>query len=261
MDTRFQQDFLTKWETYFPGAELPVAYWYTDEVSKEDRRDSRDEEHCVIASFDRVRQGHAFVYGKDSPGCRGWARYTGFSQTLRPKFEYFLSCGIPGEMEGERYKKSPELVGRYLESHPAFEAPARFMVIKRWDKLAEHDRPVAVVFFATPDVLSGLSVLANFDHSDPDGVIAPMGSGCASIVNYAWWEARSERPRCVLGMFDVTARPQVAEGELTFTIPFARFEQMVANMDESFLTTEAWGHVRERIRRRAAPAPLSSART
>jgi uncharacterized protein (DUF169 family) len=251
MDTRFQQDFLTKWETYFPGAELPVAYWYTDEVSKEDRRDSRDEEHCVIASFDRVRQGHAFVYGKDSPGCRGWARYTGFSQTLRPKFEYFLSCGIPGEMEGERYKKSPELVQRYLEARPPFEAPARWFVCKRWDKVAPAERPFAVIFFAPPDVLSGLFALANYDRADPDGVITPMGSGCSQIVGYPWAEAQSAAPRCVLGMFDVSARPQVREGELTFAVPFARFERMVANMDESFLITPSWDRVRARIREAA----------
>jgi uncharacterized protein (DUF169 family) len=261
MDGRFQQEFQQKWETYFPSVGLPVAYYYTDEVTAEERLDSRDVEHCVLAAFPRVREGHTFVFGAESPGCKGWRRYTGFSRSLRPNFEYFLSCGIPGELEGERYKKSPDLVGRYLESHPAFDAPGRFLVIKRWDKLAEHDRPLAVVFFATPDVLSGLQVLANYDRSDPHGVIAPMGSGCATLVNYAWWEAQSERPRCVLGMFDVTARPEVPERELTFTIPFVRFEQMVANMDESFLTTEAWGHVRERIRRGAAPAPLSSART
>jgi len=248
MNARFQQDFLTKWEKYFPGAALPVAYWYTDEVSEDDRRDSRDEEHCVVASFQRVRQGHAFVYGKGSPGCRGWARYTGFSETLRPNFEYFLSCGIPGELEGERYKQSPELVKSYLESHPPFEAPARWLVFKRWDKLSLEDEPFAVIFFAAADVLSGLFALANYDRSDPHGVIAPMGSGCAQIVGYPWLEAHADAPRCVLGMFDVSARPQVRPGELTFTVPFARFEQMVANMDESFLITASWDRVRARMR-------------
>ena len=43
-------------------------------------------------------------------------------------------------------------------------------------------------------------------------------------------------------------------------MPMARFEQMVANMDESFLVTASWGHVRERIQlaeraRAAAAAP------
>jgi hypothetical protein len=247
MDSQFKKEFQRKWEKYFPGAGLPVAYFYADEVSQEDQADSQDVEHCVMASFQRVRQGHTFVYGKDSPGCKGWRRYTGFSQSLRPNFEYFLSCGIAGEMEGERYKKSADLVSQYLKSHPPFQAPGRFMVCKRWDKLVANDQPFAVIFFAPPDILSGLFALANFDQSDPDGVISPNGSGCSTIVNYPFWEAQSDQPRCVLGMFDVTARPQVPETYLTFTIPFKRFTQIVANMDESFLITPAWERLQSRI--------------
>ncbi len=252
MDARLRQDLLRKWERYFPGVELPVAYWWTDAVSEADRRDSRDEAHCVVRAFARVREGHTFVYGKDSPGCRGWARYTGFSRTLRPGFEWFLSCGIPGEIEGERYKQSPELVTRYLEARPPFEAPGRWLVFKRWDRVAPDERPFAVICFAPPDVLSGLFALANFDRADPHGVVAPMGSGCSQIVAYPWEEARAPEPRCVLGMFDVSARPAVRAGELTFTVPFARFERMVANMDESFLITRSWDAVRARIRTAAA---------
>ncbi len=40
-----------------------------------------------------------------------------------PDFEYFLSCGIPGKLEGERYKKSPEMVKEYLKHTPATKAP------------------------------------------------------------------------------------------------------------------------------------------
>jgi hypothetical protein len=253
MNTEFQQEFQHQWEKYFNSAELPVAYSYTDKVSATEQADSRDEEHCVVASFKRVRQGHTFVYGPDSPGCLGWKRYTGFSQSLRPKFEYFLSCGIPGEMEGERYKKFPELVSSYLQSHPPFEAPGRYLVFKRWDKLEAKDTPFAVIFFAGADELSGLVALANFDRSDPYGVISPMGSGCSTLVNYPYWESQAEQPRCVLGMFDVTARPQVPETMLTFTIPYRRFEQMVANMDESFLTTETWQKVRARLQPASQP--------
>ncbi len=248
MDPQFQQEFQRKWQRYFPGAELPVAYFYASAVSDTDAKDSRDEEHCIVAAFERVRAGHTFVYGKDSPGCKGWARYTGFSQTSGPDFDYFLSYGIPGTVEGERYKKSPELVKAWSGSHPAFEAPGRFMVLKRWDKLATADQPFAVIFFATPDVLSGLFALANYDRADAHGVIAPMGSGCASIVNDVWQEARSDAPRCVLGMFDVSARPQVPPGVLTFAVPMRRFEQMVGNMDESFLITGSWDTLRERVR-------------
>ena len=47
-----------------------------------------------------------------------------------PNFEYFLSCGIPGELEGERYKKSPEIVLEFMKKAPCFKAPARYTVFK-----------------------------------------------------------------------------------------------------------------------------------
>jgi hypothetical protein len=67
--------------------------------------------------------------------------------------------------------------------------------------------------------------------ADPHGVIAPMGSGCASIINYPYEEAQSGHPRYILGMFDVSARPSVLDDRLTFAVPMKRFEQMVLNMD------------------------------
>jgi hypothetical protein len=164
-----------------------------------------------------------------------------------PHFDYFLSCGIPGKVEGERYKKSPELVQAFLKTQPPFEAPARYLLFKRWDMLSKGDTPLAVIFFATADVLSGLFTLANFDYADTDGVITPMGSGCATIIGYPLREASSGNPRCVLGMFDVSARPCVPDNTLTFTVPMQRFETMVHHMDESFLTTQSWRLVQKRM--------------
>ncbi|MFN2109855.1 MAG: DUF169 domain-containing protein, partial [Anaerolineae bacterium] len=107
--------------------------------------------------------------------------------------------------------------------------------------------PLAVIFFATPDVLSGLYILANYDVSGPHGVIAPMGSGCAPIVGAPYFESLSEQPRCVLGMFDVSSRPCVPANTLTFTIPMRRWKVMARNMDESFLITESWRSVKNRL--------------
>ena len=247
MDQQLKDAFVERWLKYFAGADLPIGYYYADQVSEEDLDDTRHEGRCLICNLERVRAGHTLSYDAKSPGCPGGKRYTGFTQKLRPDFEYFLSCGIPGKMEGERYKQSPELVRAYLAQHPPFAAPGRYLVFKRWDRLGAEEQPLAVIFFATPDVLSGLFALANYDRSDPHGVIAPMGSGCASIVETPYQESRSDHPRCVLGMFDVSARPCVPQHTLTFTVPMRRFEQMVANMDESFLITESWNAVRERL--------------
>jgi hypothetical protein len=251
MDTTFSNLFIARWEKYFTGTDLPIGYFYTDQVREEDLRETVQLERCLIGNLKRVQDGYPYVYDARTPGCSGGKRYSGFSKTLRPKFEYFLSCGIPGELEGERYKKSPQLVEAYLNSHPPFEAPGKYLVFKRLDKLTEEEKPCAVIFFATPDVLSGLFTLANYDRADPYGVITPMGSGCASIVGYPYQEAQSENPRCILGMFDVSARPCVAEKKLTFTIPILKFEQMVADIDESFLITKSWDLVKMRLRERS----------
>jgi hypothetical protein len=247
MDAQLVEFFVSRWKQYFADSELPICYFYTDHVRDEDVRESTHAERCLIGNLNRVREGLPFVYDATTPGCAGGKRYTGFTQKLRPKFECFLSCGIPGEMEGERYKQSPELVRQHLAHHPPFQAPGKYLVFKRWDKVAPDEQPLAVVFFATPDVLSGLFTLANYDVADPHGVIAPMGSGCASIINYPYEEAQSEHPRCVLGMFDVSARPSVPGDRLTFAVPMKRFEQMVRNMDSSFLITDSWKMVRNRL--------------
>jgi uncharacterized protein (DUF169 family) len=247
MQATFIDFFITRWQKYFPGTDLPIGYFYTDQVREEDLQQTANLERCLIGNLKQVRAGHAFVYTADSPGCSGGKRYGGFSKELHPEFEYFLSCGIPGELEGERYKQSPQLVKEYLKSHPPFDAPGKYLVFKRFDRLLEEENPFAVIFFAAPDVLSGLFALANYDRADPYGVLTPMGSGCASIIAYPYEQAHSATPSCILGMFDVSARPFVPAGTLTFTIPMSRFEQMVKNMDESFLITKSWDLIRKRL--------------
>jgi len=165
-------------------------------------------------------------------------------------FEYFLSCGIPGRLEGERYKKTPELVKDFIGKAPKFEAPGKFIVFKRWDKLQEPDEPDVVIFFAPPDVLSGLFTLANFDVSDPIGVICPFSAGCGSIVQHPYLEKKSDCPKAVLGMFDVSARPYVSADVLTFSIPINKFMVMIENVEQSFLITQSWGKVHKRIKRK-----------
>lgn len=156
-------------------------------------------------------------------------------------------------MGAERYKKSPELVLELLARMPEFQAPARYLVVKRWDQLAPEDEPGIVVFFAPPDVLSGLFTLAGYAEPGMDAVTAPFGSGCASVVYHPYLELGSAHPRAVLGMFDVSARPCVPAGVLTLAVPWPKFAGMVNDMDESFLITESWHKVQVRMRAALTP--------
>ena len=250
MDMKIKEDFLVLWKKYFNGAELPITFYYTNDDGPVEMAKSTLEWRCLICDLGSVRKGKSLCFNTDSVGCGGGKRYLGFVQELRPGFEYFLSCGIPGKMEGERYKKSPEMVKEIMKNMPKFEAPGKFIVFKRWDMLEEKDNPEVAIFFAQPDVLSGLFTLSSFDEVNPNGVFAPFSAGCGSIVQYPYLENRSEHPRCVLGMFDVSARPCVPENVLTFSIPINKFIRMVGNMKESFLITDSWSKVNKRIRQK-----------
>ncbi len=248
MDIELKNKFIAHWKKYFNDTELPITLYYTDEEGRAELVKPGSVPRCIIGALSNVRNGRSMCFNIESIGCFGGKKYLGFTEKLRPNFEYFLSCGIPGKLEGERYKKSPELVVEWMKRAPAFKAPARYAIFKRWDMLEESDDPEVVIFYAQADVLSGLFTLANFDVSEQNGVIAPMGSGCSSIVLYPYLEEDSEHPRGVIGMFDVSARPYVQETEFTFAIPISKFAAMVDNMEESFLTTGSWQAVQKRIK-------------
>jgi len=249
MDIKIKDKFIHLWKKYFNGAELPITFYYTEEKGSLEEAKPTSEHRCIICDLAQARSGKSICFSADSVSCGGGKRYLGFAQEIMPNFEYFLSCGIPGKLEGERYKKSPELVKEAMKKLPHFKAPARYIVFKRWDKLEESDNPDVVVFFSPPDVLSGLFTLTSFDETDPNGVFAPFSAGCGSIVQYPYLEKDSDRPRGVLGMFDVSARPCVQENILTFSVPIKKFLRMIENMDESFLITSSWDKVKKRINR------------
>jgi uncharacterized protein (DUF169 family) len=255
MEMRIRDQFMELNKRYFNNAELPITFYYSDtgERAKLVRRGSFS--RCVMGALKEVRNGQDLSFNADSIECFGGRRYLGFDQTLGPDFEYFLSCGIPGRMEGERYKKSPRLVKEILKNWPKLRAPKPYVVFRRWDNLCKEDDPEVVIVFAQPDVLAGLFTLANFDQSQPEGVIAPMGSGCSSIVSYPYLEKDSLHPRAIIGMFDPSARPYVPKDRLSFAVPMKRFITMIGNMEESFLITDTWQKLQRRIL--ASPTKLT----
>jgi len=245
MKNGLKEEFLKLWTKHFDGAELPIAFYYTDDETVAGPPPHASP--CLIANLARGREGTPVRFGKETIGCGGGLRYTGYAESLRPNFEFFLSCGIPGKMEGERYKKSPELVREIMAKAPRPGAPRKYIVFKRWDRLEAGDEPDVGVFFAQPDVLSGLFTLASFDTAEASGVIAPFAAGCGSIVLYPYLEKDKPEPKCVIGMFDPSARPYVPAAALTFAAPMSKFLCMVANMEESFLITPTWDAIRKRI--------------
>jgi uncharacterized protein (DUF169 family) len=248
MDISLRNSFIGRWKKYFNNSELPVTFYYTDQPYEAQFAEASEKWRCLICELSKVRNGNSLAFSAGSLSCGGAKRYLGFTDMMRPDFEYFLSCGIENEMEGERYIRTPEMVRELMKNQKKISPPGKYIVFKRWDKLTQKDNPDVVIFFDVPDVLSGLFTLANYDQSEPNGTFTPFGAGCGSVVHYPYLEKDSDRPRAVIGMFDPSARPCVPSGTLTFAVPMVKFLKMISYMDESFLITDSWQEVRKRIK-------------
>lgn len=248
MELKLKDQFIALWEKYFGEAELPIVFFYAEGTAGAEKNEKPKGRSCLICELAKVRNGKSLAYTGDNLACMGARRYLGFSNTMRPGFEYFLSCGNE-TMEGERYIRTPGMVEVFMENQADLGKKGQHIIFKRWDGLEEQDQPDVVIFFATPDVLSGLFTWANFDQTDPNTMFTPFGAGCGSIVHYPYLEITKENPRAVIGMFDPSARPCVPANVLTFAVPMVRFEKMIAYANETFLITPTWETVRKRINR------------
>lgn len=250
-DIKMDSSFQALWKPFHDALglkESPLGIYYTNE--KPDGVTAKEGIHiCMIGLLQNARKKGVTVYfDKSHFGCPGGAYYMGFFESPRPNIEYFLSCGIPGEMEGERYIKTPERAREYFSRMIPRRAPATYCVFKPIEQFQNEIKPEVVVFFASPDILSGLFTLVNYAFERTDAVHTPFGSGCGAILTHPLKEAVREQPRAVLGMFDVSARPMVEKDILTLAMPYSVFLKLLENVSGSFLETESWKKVLERIR-------------
>lgn len=252
MDIELRDKFTGLWRDYFEGSDLPVTFGIGKDTGTVKKAPVPKGWRCLVCDLARIRKGIALSFDQESLSCSGAKYYLGYSMERAPEFRHFLSSGKPGVVEGERYKRSPEIVDEMDRYRGHIPAEGMCYTFKRWDQLTDHDSPEVIIFFARPEVLSGLFTLANFDQSDPfGGVVCPFGSGCGSIIYYPWLEQQKKNPKAVLGMFDPSARPCVMLDVLTMAIPMKKFEKMIGYMDESFLITGTWEKVKKKIRKSA----------
>ena len=254
MDITLRDRFIVLWEKYFPGAELPLALEFRDSSGMAKNVPPPGGWRCFICQAGQARNGTPLAFGDSSVTCMGGRMYTGYSTERPPGFRFFLSTGKEGVVEGERYKQSPEIVDAWERLIPPFSSKGKHLILTRWDQLTTENNPEVVIFFARAEVMSGLFTLANFDRSDPNGVICPMGAGCTSIVYYPWLEQQKEGTdqKVVLGMFDPSARKCVPLDIMTMAFPMKKFARVVGYMEESFLITKTWDTVKKKIERSGA---------
>lgn len=230
------QEFILKFrEAFGEAAPLPIALWYGDTAVNAESRVPR----CMIGAIRKVCDGCALTLTAENVQCGGGGLYTAF-RPMQERVPTFVS-------EIEHYKQTPEQVRKYVESLDIEITNKPYLNFVRVDRLTSWEGVEAVVFFATPDILSGLCTWTFFDNDAEDAVVTKFASGCAAVVSFATVENRNGGRRCFLGMFDPSARPLVPKNELTFAVPMSRFKEMLATMSDSALYQRAFFVVRRRI--------------
>lgn len=230
------QTFLQKYREAFGNAvPLPVAFGYSHNPVAEVKRIPR----CMIGAIRKVCDGETLTLSADNVLCGGGSLYTAFAP-MQDRIPAFIS-------ETEHYKQTPEQVRRYIHNLDIQLAEKPYLNFIRIDKLSSFDDVEGILFFATPDVLSGLCSWAFYDNDADDAVSVRFASGCCSIVTFAVNENRKNGRSCFVGMLDPSARPLVPADELSFVIPISRFREMMRTMEDSALFRKAYSIVKKRI--------------
>ena len=244
MNIEIRERFTEAYEKYFPGSELPIACFYTDELNNAEFPNAPKPNAkgftCIFSQIAPVRKGRSRAFNKENLGCFGSFLPFGFDTEVTEDVRNYV-CNV------ERVKKSYDHVDSMYEHRPPRQAPAKYLVFKRWDTLEEQDDPQVVFFLGSPNIIAGLHGLANFDTMTPYGVIAPSGTGCDSIVGFPMEQLESDQPNAVLGALDPSIRIRFKPDILSFSVPWPKFLSMLENMDESFLATDSWSNVKSRF--------------
>lgn len=230
------QTFLQKYREAFGNAvPLPIAFGYSHNPVAEVKKIPR----CMIGAIRKVCGGEPLTLSADNVLCGGGSLYTAFAP-MQDRIPAFVS-------ETEHYKRTPEQVRRYIHNLDIQLAEKPYLNFIRIDKLSSFDDVEGILFFASPDVLSGLCSWAFYDNDADDAVSVRFASGCCSIVTFAVNENRKNGRSCFVGMLDPSARPLVPANELTFVIPVSRFREMMRTMEDSALFRKAYSIVKKRI--------------
>ena len=140
---------------------------------------------CVMGNIWLARKKKTAAYFEAKRfGCVGGSFYLGFHKPQLDMIARYVSTGIPGLSQGERYLASPEVTRDYFTQIDPRPAPARFCVFKPVSQFKEGEEPEVVTFFARSEVMSGLCTLATFATGDFEIVVSPFGAGCSYIVTW-----------------------------------------------------------------------------
>ncbi|MDR0823930.1 MAG: DUF169 domain-containing protein [Prevotella sp.] len=229
--------FITNYrEAFGEAAELPIVFWYSDEKIA----DTQKIGGCFFKEIKTLRNGGSISLNAENIGCGGGKFYMGFAEM--PEYvPNFVSLK-------EKYKQTPEMFVDSVKQLNVQRTNRQFLNFARIDKISSFDDIEGVIFFATPDILSGLASWASFDNNSENAVVSRIGSSCSDVVTQVVNEHKINGKKTFIGFFDTSARQYIEANILSFAVPMSRFREMYGTMRASSLfNTHAWTKIRERI--------------
>jgi hypothetical protein len=255
----------------------PVALLWSDECPEGALHFKPGRWGCVMMHVAQAAvRGRTAAFDRETYGCWGGGVGLGFGNCYHAfpggedSFCRFLSTGNSGDaageavaeqvrpfvtrefhedlLLGEQYLASPEVVREFVARLPIMDVGSRYVVVKPLpDVDAASETPVNVTFFVEPDALSALVVLANHGSPGGDRVVMPYAAACQQLGILSYLEGARDPQRAVAGLTDISARRNtralLGEHTLSFTIPFAMFNEMERAAASSFLRRTTWAHV------------------
>ncbi|MDE5872226.1 MAG: DUF169 domain-containing protein [Muribaculaceae bacterium] len=195
---------------------------------------------CIFKQFHKAANGTTVTLSVANLTCGGGKPYLGLEPL--PERVYGFVSNV------EKYKQNPNLVKQAIEQIDIRPSEKPYVNFVRIDSLKSFDGIEGVIFFASPDVISGLFSWANYDIEDINAVMSPWGSGCSTSVTSMVNENRQGGKHCFLGFFDISARPYFKSDILSFSIPRSRFVEMCETLSYCCVSgVPAWLKVRKRI--------------
>ncbi|MCD8297620.1 MAG: DUF169 domain-containing protein [Prevotella sp.] len=223
-------------QAFGEGLSLPLVFGYSDIPIAETEKVGG----CLFKVLDKARKGTPVSLSAANVTCGGGKFYSGFSE-MPERIPNFVSLK-------EKYKKTPEMVKEYLSALNQQLAEKPYLNFVRLDQVETLEGMEGLLFYATPDMLSGLAAWAYYDNNNADAVSSPFGSGCCTMISQAVRENRINGNRVFMGLFDPSVRPYIGVNELGFVIPRSRFITMQHTLKECCLFgTFGWSKVRERM--------------
>nr|WP_320114699.1 DUF169 domain-containing protein [uncultured Desulfuromonas sp.] len=209
---------------------------------------------CILGNIWKARKKHTAAYiSAEEYGCPGGIFYSAVEKPNVRFIEHYVTTGFDGTpLHGERYLPSPDAMRKFLAEVDPREAPAKYCIFKPLSTFTEEEEPEFIIFFARPEVLTGLFTHTMFTTGDVNCVESPFGAACTNIISWPLHYKEQGLEKAVLGGFDPSARKYMKPDELTFTVSFSLYQKMLAALPESMFNVDGeWSTVRKKVRRSA----------